>query len=375
VSTVGVAHRLGTPDQPAAASRRADAWRWDVLDAALGTVGTIAPIGAGSGINVTVGGNVNRTARDVVLTAADAAAIDPARDWLRPIYLDADGEHPQGTFRIASALTRPRASGVHRGQPTCELTLADGSVRHQASTSRAVGLERDLPIADAVARLADWLRIADYRVDATTADLGAPLAWALGEASWSEIVGTVAKAGGMLSPHFDNAGTWRWRVAPQWQSAPPDRTYRTDAGQVVADSAERGVALLDDPNVFYAVGAGGDAAVSGRYAIPDSAPNSIARIGYEIPEVIDSGGLGSTDAATAAARAAYGESEAVSGPASMSVPFDPEVDLYTLISHDGQRYRSLGHSFTTATGSLTEFSLARLWLADDEPGAMLSGAL
>lgn len=373
--TVTEADRLGQPGARTA-TRRTDRWRWDVLDAALGTIGTVVPVGAGVSVSVTVGGSVNRTARNLRLTDTDAASIDPARDWLRPVWVDVDGiEWPQGTFRIASATTRPRKQTENREQPATDLTLADGSVRHQARNNRAVGLERDLAIADAVARLADWLRIRDYLVDPTTAALGAPLSWALGEASWSEIVGVVAKAGGMLAPHFDNAGVWRWRVAPDWATATADFTYRTDAGQVIDDTTERAVVLLDDPNVFYAVGQGNAAAVRGRYPIPDQAPNSVARIGYEIPEMVESGGLGDEDAATAAARAAYGESDAVTGPASLAVPFDPAADLFAIVSHDGWRYRALGHSFNVAVGSVTEWSLARLWLPDDAAGELLSGTL
>lgn len=286
MSTVGLANRLGATGS-APASRRIDRWRWDVLNAAFGTIGTIAPLTASTpAVAVTVGGNVNRTIRGLVLTDTDAADLDPARDWVRPVYVDLDGlDWPQGTYRIVSATTRPRAEGRWIAHPTVELTLADGSVRQQARTSRAVGFERDLGIADAVQRLADWLRIPSFLVDPTTAQLGSSLAWTLGEASWSEVVGVLAKAGGMLAPHFDNAGVWRWRVAPEWGTAPPDRTYATTAGQTIFDGNERGVALLDDPNVFYAVGQAGAAAVRGRYPLPDIAPNSIARIGYEIPEV------------------------------------------------------------------------------------------
>lgn len=373
--SVAAADRLGVAG--ADAGIRTEAFAWRVLDARLGTAGDIAPVLADNPtITASIGGSVGRRVTGVHLTATDAAAIDPARDWLQATYTTLDGTtEALGTFRIAAATTTDRSPGTHRGADTVALDLADGSVRHGARIHRAVGFERDTAIDDAVARLADWLRIPDYRVDPTVAEIGTPLAWALGETTWAEVAAAVAKAGGMLAPFFDRTGTWRWKVAPDYETATPDHAYRHDDGTLLAGGAQRSVALLDDPNVWYAVAAGGRDAVRGRWALPAAAPNSIARIGYEIPEVVDAAGAASDDAAVRTARAAAIASDAAVAPAVLRCPFDPTAELYDLVSYDGWRWRSLGHVTELAPGSPLVWNLARVWAPGDAEGTMLGGIL
>jgi hypothetical protein len=379
VDSLGLGFDLGEHRDGAASGRRY-AWEWDVLNSDMEPCGTVAPaLLSTPTVAVTVTGNVNRSARGLHLVETDAAGLDPARDFLSPVLVDPAGTRwRQGVFRVADAATVDRAKmgGTYRGTATVELTLADESVRLQAKTNRAVGFARGLAPESAAQQIATWLNIPNIEIDPTTTELETPLSWPLGEPTWAEVCSTVAKSAGFLNPYFDNNGVWRWRTAPVWEAATPDFTYSTDAGGVVFDGMERSVAILGDPNVFYAVNASaGTAPIVGRYGLPPYAPNSVARLGYEIPEVVEAAGLGGQDAADNSARAAAAENPAEIGDASLTVPHDPAVDLFALVVVDGWRYRGTGCRFAVSGSGLVTHDLARLWLPSDTPGGLLDGLL
>lgn len=374
--TIAAGWEVGTR-RPGSASRRVDRWRWDVLDAGLNLSGVVYPVGGRPPtVTVSIRGRVNRACRGVVLTAADAEHLNPARDFIRPVYTDARGaEWPQGVFRVVDATVTDRQAGDWQGAAAVDLTLADNTVRLQAQTHRSLSFRRDTPVSDAAVELAGWLSIPEVRIDPNSARLAEPQSWALGEVSWADAAAKLAAAGGYLPPWFDNAGVWRWRSAPVFASAEPDAVYQSGGG-VLFDGVTRTVTLLDEPNVWIAVNTTADQApIVGRYYLPSSAPNSAARVGYEIPERVEVAGLATTAAADAAAAAAAAAAVSDVGKASLEVPFEPSTDLYWVVSVDGMKYRSVGYEFGAAAGSTTGHDLSRLWVADDRAGTTLAGAL
>lgn len=338
-------------------SRRVDRFRWDVLDATLTGIGSLNPV-AGAPMQATTEGNVNRTVRGLEIAPGDVADLDPARDRLRPVYTDLEGtDWPLGVYRVASAETKDHAaSGT---LPTFD--LADDSLRFATNTYRRQTWPRGYPVADALEEWALSLDVADFEIDPTLDELPEPMAFPVGRSTFGEVGEALCAAAGMLPPHFDNAGTLRCRIAPVWDVVAVDHDHRLDGGVIVWGSYSTATSYLDTPNVWIAVNdRPGQQPIRGRWALPESAPNSIAALGYEMPEYV-TGNFASTAAAVAAARAAGQNAYDQLGEASLSTPLDPRHDLYSVIAVDGARYRVVGWRTSLRAGQPMTFDLRRVW--------------
>lgn len=364
---------------------RVDRFAYDLLDPSLNRIGELHPVVVIDGSNVapqirtSVQGNVARRLDSLTLLPTDAAAINARTDRIRPSWVDQDGTaYPLGVYRVVDA-TVVQFSGGDR----VEMVGADESSSHRSRIPRSLSWARDTPGADMIDELAGLLDIAELDADVTLAALGEPLAFPIGSADWGDVYAKVAEALGLLPPHFTNAGAWRWRHVPDWEAAEPDHVYSTDPSapssqrRVIQHTLTRSVSLFDAPNTWIATNTGATAAaIVGRYTLPDSAPNSVARIGVEVlADPIDNVGFAGPDAATAAARAAAATALDDIGSASFSAPLDARHDLYDLIEADRYRYREVGVQGRLAPGERFGHSLRRVYLTTDDDGAYLSGAL
>ncbi len=334
-------------------SRRVDTFGWDVLDRALNLIGTLTPE-VGASLSVSTSGP-GRVVRGVTLTAADSAAINPTADRLRPYYVDNLGVvYPLGVYRVASSATDDRAQVV-------AYDLVDESIRFASTINRAQTWPRDYPVVLALAEWAEAIDAATVEIDPTVETLGEPVAFPVGEATWGEVGQALCEAGGMLPPHFRNTGALRCRLSPSWAEVTADHYYSLEDDRVVAGGYTTADVYLDLPNVWYAISDNpSNASVAGRWAVPASAPHSVERIGYEVPEVI-TGPYRTPAVAESAAENAGRTAFAQVGEVGLDTVFDPRHDLYGIVDLDGFRWREVQWSVDLRAGGVQRHDLRRVW--------------
>jgi hypothetical protein len=363
---------------------RMDRFAYTLYDPDLNVIGELNPIVTIDGrdvapeVDTSIEGNTNRRLNSLRLIPTEATDIDPRTDRVGPSWVDQDGTYyPLGVFRLLDATTVEFSGG-----DDVETTWGDESAAHHTPNTRSLSWGRGYPIADIIGQIAGVLGITSVDADPTTADIGEPLAYPVGTADWYDIYTAVASAAGMLPPFFALDGSWRWRTAPDWDTALPDHVFSTDLTapiveqRIVESSLVRSVTMLASPNTWYAVNtAAGAARIVGSYQLPASAPNSVERTGEVVAEFVEVAGLSNPAAATAAARAAAAGAMDDIGSGSMLTPLDATIELYDSIQADGYLYRSVGSSVTLAPGEPQSIDLRRVYLSTDLEGPYLGGVL
>lgn len=362
---------------------RLDTFRYDVLDIGLNLTGEIHPVVTEDGsaaaprVRASIQGATNRVLDDVRLIP-DEATLDPRVDRVRPNWVDVDGTaYPLGVYRLVDTSVVQFSGGDH-----IEATFADESSAHRSPTTRSLSWSRNAEVADIIDQLAGILDVPVTDADPTTATLGEAMVFPAGSQDWFDVYAKVSSAAGFLTPYFDLSGAWRWRTAPDWESVQPDHIWTTsfDAPltqrRIVQQTFARSVTLLDAHNVFYAVNtASKGAPIRGSYQLPASAPNSVERTGVAVAAYEENAGLGSQQAADAAARAlAVGAMDDV-GSAQVKTALDPRADLYDAVQADDLLYRLVGWSCRLMPGEPQSHDLRRAYRASDPDGDYFGGVV
>lgn len=314
--------------------QRAATFRFDVVDRGGAVIGQVQP--DSSSVPV-VENNINRSIkrdlRNLVLTPADEAAIDPVSDRIRPVMVLENGAQlPMGLFLFVEASTE-----VHGYGRTGRGSLVDQNYILDQPVATSVGYGAGAGIGLALEALFGGAGIGAYDVDAS-GTIANPIAWPAGT-SRLQIMNDLAAMAGCYSVYFDNAGVGRVRPVPDLAETEP--TVRYEAGRNIFEgSIIETDNLLDSPNRYIVIDSSAtENPIVGVYDVPDDAPHSIPNRGFVVARVIEEQGLENVAAANARARAAAAQSAADFKWVTFDGPPDPRHDTFDIIEFLGIKHR------------------------------------
>lgn len=177
------------------------------------------------------------------------------------------------------------------------------------------------------------------------------------------VLGDLALTGDYFTPWMGNDANFHMIRAFNPEDAVPrfdfDRQFN-----VIRDSITRTNDLLNAPNRIIVVSneAMGDnrtTPVVGRFDIPASAPHSIARRGFVIPDIIDTQ-VTSTSQANAMARN-IGLNQRVVERVSLATPPDPRHDSYDVIRWAGELWLETAWSMPLVEGGQMTHTMQRIY--------------
>lgn len=343
-------------------AQRTETYRFDLLDAANTVVAQGIDVEADqpASVNNDVNRNIRRTLDGLHLSPSVLADIDTLSDRLQPVVTIDGTEYPVGVFLFGDHRVRRYSWG---DEPTS--TLVDQCVILDDPISTSVGYDTGTVVTTAIAAQAAAAGIVAVSIDASTATIQAPIAWAIGQHSRLKIIGDLCALAGFLAPYFDNAGTLICRAAPSLATATADFTYglgTATSGRVIDGTIDVRDDLLSAPNRYLAVATDATAGdISGVFNVPDSAPYSAANRGRTITTVIRAQGLADPAAAAAAAEARYTQDSSTFQWVSFDAVPDPRHDTHDLVGFDGDLFREQGWKLRLAPGGPHEHDLRRVY--------------
>lgn len=340
-------------------SRRAESVQWDVLDADLVVIGSVTPIYEQP---ATVTNNVNRTIKrscePVRLAGADAAAINPLSDRLRPSWVLATGDrYPLGVFLWAD-----NSRLIGSGGDETSGSLNDQTMILDQAVERTVGYDAGTSVTSALDALAAEAGLPVVYVEPSNYRLGAPVVWPVGTtrlAIMAELCGMI----GYYSPYFDNWGTFVCRSVPDLTVTNAEHVYEAGLTSRIYDgSIVESDDTLEAPNRYIVRGSGAnDIPVSAFYDIPADAPHSIQNRGRIIADVYEPQGVETSEQALAAAIARYVQESHTYRWIEFDSPPDPRHDTFGIVQFLGDLYREQEWRLTLAPGASMAHSLRRIY--------------
>lgn len=324
-----------------------ESFRWDVLDTNGNVLGALAvDMATPPRIVNDVGRPIRRTleglrvrprpTHDQDTTRYYAADLNTLTMRVRPYMLvgAAATAYSCGIFSFADA-----SSSIHTWGDTLECTLVDRCRDLDQPLETSVGYSVGTTITAALIARANAAGITDTtQIEASTATLAEPVAFAAGRDTHLRVMETLCTAAGFLPPYFNNNGTLVCRSAPNLASASPNFLYGTNT-RVIMGSILQSNDLLDAPNRWIALDpAAVDTPIVGTFDIPDAAPNSFLNTGRRVIRVVEIPGLTDTTTAEAAAEAAYVTTGVTYSWLSFDTPPDPRHDTFDVIDFDGDLY-------------------------------------
>lgn len=347
-------------------SHRTATLRFDVLNQALETIGTVKPVSAPT-VEQNINRAIKRTLNGFRLDPDTRGDVNTLTDRIRPVYvLESGTTYELGVFLFAEA-TRPRRPwGVE-----LDASLYDLLWLFDQEIAESVSYPAGTNITDAMSDLAVDLGHPNVQVDPSSIVAGAPLVWPVdGTTTYLDILNELAALVGFRSVYCDNAGTLRARTAPDLSTASADFTYRTssDPGRMIAAGTitERDD-LLSAPNRYIVVDTSPqDAPIVGVYDVPDSSPLSAANRGIVVPQVHDVQGLENTAAAEAMAAAKAKEDASTFRWVEFDAVPDPRHDTYNIVAYEDDDgdvlvYREQSWTLPCAPTALMHHSLRRVY--------------
>lgn len=340
---------------------RVDRFEWELLDRELNPIGALHPlVDETPSIRASTDRTIKRTLDGLALTIADAAAIDPIRDRLRPWMVLQNGER----FPLGVYLFGDHQRTVSTRADTWQPQLYDQGLILQDRTASSFSIAAGGDINTAMQRILNDVGIMHSHFHDAGAKAGTAIAWPAGTER-QRIEDDLAQQQGCLSPYFDNEGVFTCRMAPDPATVVEEFTY--GIGRIEADSLIESDDSYQAPNRYVVIGGRADLAISGKYDIPASAPHSFANRGYYVTEVVDLAGVESVPAAEAAARAAYISDSRSWQRIDFSSPLDPRHDLYAIVAYQSEStvgiYLEVEFSMELVAGGRHRHKLARLWSA------------
>ena len=347
---------------PLFVGQRSLSYQWELIDGSTGIrKGLLTPLRDNPPqLTHDTSATISRRLSNVVLGVQDAALIDPIADRIKLSMILGDrsrSSYPLGTYMICDEV-----QDVHSNGATMPLTFFDEMfiVDQQMET----GFNGRGELADqAAARLLDGLPIGELIADATPQTV--INSWGAGTSKAKALM-DMASLGGYFKPWFNHANELRMIAAFEPADRLPDIDL-DDPPRVYRDSIARSSDLLNAPNRFVRVsndtGATGDgpapAPVVGRYDVPATAPHSIARRGFVVPDV-DEAQLSSSSQAAAYTRA-IGIQQTVYEKVELVTPPDPRHDSYQVIRWDGELWLEIGWALTLSPGGAMKHTLRRAY--------------
>lgn len=344
---------------PAYIGQRSLSYVFELVDGASGVrKGQLTPIRGTPQLSHDSTSTISRRLSSLLLGQDDAARFDPLTDRIE-VWMEL-GDRDRTRFPLGRYMSADAITGVYSSGNMKPLTLFDEMfiVDQQMRTAFDAGGQL---VDQAARRLLAGLPINDLEVDFTpfTATNG----WAAGT-SRAKALADLATLGGYFKPWFDHTATPRMIAAFEPGNRPPDIDFDTPA-RVFRDSISRSDDLLDAPNVFVRISNDDTPAPAvGVYEVPSSAPHSIARRGFELPDV-DEVQVSSQAQAAAYARA-VGIQQTIYERVELSTPPDPRHDAYQVIKWDNQLWLEIAWALTLTPDGPMRHTLRRAYPSTGE---------
>ena len=340
--------------------QRQSSFGFEVLDASLNVIGSVSPA---SDAPVTVDVNatraIKRTLSGLVLASqADADAIDPFGDRIRPVMTLENGESFELGVLLWADLSRSPDTPGHYA----EGALVDQTLIVDQPIARGVVLSVGTNLGTFLEGLLATSGVPAYRVTSTPQTAPSPgLAWPVGT-SLLTIINTVSRLCGFYDLYFDNAGFAVLKPVPDLATEDPGVVYAA-GGRIYSSTMVESDDTLTAPNRFLVVdtSAGNQAPVAAVYEVPASAPHSIANRGFAVTEVVEVQGLSSSSAAAAYAAALGQTRSAAYAHLSFAGAPDPRHDVHTVVEVDGVRWHELGWKLQLQEGAPMTHDLRRVY--------------
>lgn len=338
--------------------RRTDQYRLDLLDLTGVVIGEL-PYDSSRPVTVRwdATGRLQRTLSGLVLPAGTYGDLDIGSMQVRPVMTLQNGtEWPLGVFRWADDQAEQFTWGDNRAQ-----SLVDRSTILDQQMTRAVGMQPSWnPVTMAIALAQEVLPPEQIAWTGSAFALSAPMAWPIGAQRLQVMTELLAQAG-FLPPYFDRYGVCQLRPAPD-PFAFPDAVTWPLGYPVVPGTRARTNTLLNTPNewvVHDTSGQGGG--IIGRYRVPASAPHSIERRGYPVPQVDGISGLSSQAAADAQAYARAVSDGRAFEYQDFTSPNDPRHDAWSVVEFRGERWLETRWQMTLRSGGRMPHTLRRVY--------------
>jgi hypothetical protein len=275
---------------------RTTAYRFDLLDNAELLIGELHP--ARDDLTPVLTHDTTRTiVRDIAsftLTPADAAAVNPLSDRVRPWLILSNGaEFPLGVYLFADASTPQHSYGE-----TIVASLVDKGLILDQAIAATVGVSAGADVRSLAVSLLDEVGLVSV-VESAARPVEGPMAWPGGTTRW-QVLADLGYNVGWSPPWFDHDGVCRVQQTVDPLNADVEVAY-TDT--VYADTAVGTNDLLHAVNRTIAISSDSVAqAYVGIYDVPSSEPHSFYSRGFYVVEVFNVQGIGSQAAINRAAR-------------------------------------------------------------------------
>lgn len=342
---------------------RADGWRWDLEDRVGNVIGELLPNAERPPtITNNTDSGIPRSVSSFNLPAAQVSDINPVSDRVRAwAVLQNDDAFEMGVFLWGNEDEPERPWGVESAS-----SMVDKMHILDQATRTSIGQNKGANIIVAAVGLAVYGNGLTFEeIDYETTGIGLSAPWAHPpNSNRAGLVRELMSKIGYLPPHVNRSGRLQYRDAPDLATAPPDHILEVGpTSTIIANSTTRSNDLLEAANEFTVFESSGQGApIVGTYTLPSSAPHSIPKRGFPVPDVQSQQGLGSAAQAVKAARTnAMTSARATYRWKKLATTFDPRFDTFGVVQHDGQNWLSVAWSTVCRSGAPMQHTLRAVY--------------
>jgi hypothetical protein len=353
-------------------------YRFDLLDADLNLIGELHPADTPE---AQITNNTNQTIKrgmtNVRLDPAEADAVRPLSDRVRPMMLTADGEFPLGVFIFTET---PRERWTY-GRPMTS-SFVDQLINLDQDSERAWWWRTGTSIRYAISRLLDFAGVPAFVVDDSDGVLGKAVGIDVGR-KLLDFINELCALGGYYSLFFDNAGVARVREIPaleagtirsvrdQLPSAPASTVtlrygipegHGSDIQPILQGSIAESDDLLEAPNRYLVIDNGAtENPIWGWWDVPDAAPHSFANRGVRITRSYNIQGLRDKTQAANVARIKGMQDRTTFQWATFAAAPNPLHDTFDAVEYFAERWHEQQWSLTLAAEAKHTHEIRRAW--------------
>lgn len=327
-------------DLPDGTGQRSATFRFELIDGVTGGfLGDLTPI-RGASLTHDTSRTIKRSLT-MTLGVADSAAVDPVNNRIDPYMVLPNGtEYKLGRYVFTDNsrqfFTPGRISSVSLVD---EMLVVDQQIEVGISgTNRSV----ETVILEALDGFT-------FVIEMEATQYSSQQSWAVG-ANRGSVLQALALTGDYFSPWFDFNRNLRF--IRSFDPAKVPATFDYDAGNQVLQA---GIVETDDlltaPNRFVVISNTNttDSPIVGTADVPNSAPHSIAKRGFVVPNVQDLSAIDNPQAEAIATNLALRQT--VFERVSLQTPPDPRHDSYDVITWQGERWLELAWTMRLEEGA------------------------
>jgi hypothetical protein len=336
--------------------QRTEDIRFEVLDADGNLIDFLHPATLGS-VSWNPSSKIARTLTGMTLDPTEATKVVAGQHRIRPKWLipSTGDSYPLGVFLYMGGAEKELPGGTW---VECS-SMPDRSWQLDQKLSDMLQLTTGV-LTDLFDSVAASGGITDVTGDTSTVMLGEPLTYLAKKHSRLDGLTQLADLLAFLPPHFDASGNLVRRRVPVPTDEPADHSYYSGQNsRIVADSVATSTKLA--PNVYIVESTTpSGTAVSARYDVPDSAPNSRANIGFEIlpDDDLVIPGLTSDSQALATATARAKRDAATATTITFASTPDPRHDCWGVVDFNGTLMLEVAWTLELGPGGKHSHTLA-----------------